>query len=449
MGADEDAPEVAMGESFEGLGHRAPSGIIMLVRSLEPSATVGSGREVVDHLLPVTVLGVLVGAGGTEVRREGVRFELDAGLFEGLPDGTLDGRLLRFEVALGWRPGAVPRIPQEQELRSRATASVLGLSIEDHAGCKNRILGTLSLRVPRHPPILAPGSPAGPHGRRSLGSTVTLTAMGDLSSDARTEVAILRDRREAGPDAVVLDLQLAAPLAPFRPGRFAMLSRADGCGPTVARPLSIYDQTAPDRVSFLLQVVGEGTRGLAELSPGEGVRVTLPLGNGFRPGNSSESLVCVAGGVGSAPFLLLARERDEAGAAASTFLILGARSAELLYDLASFQSLGVQLLPATDDGSLGFHGHAVAAMLDRLERGSIPADARFCACGPEPMLRGFADAARARNLRAEVSLETYMGCGIGVCNACPTPTAPNGPLGDWPYAKVCTDGPVFPLDAIA
>ncbi|PCJ51870.1 MAG: hypothetical protein COA70_13295, partial [Planctomycetota bacterium] len=78
----------------------------------------------------------------------------------------------------------------------------------------------------------------------------------------------------------------------------------------------------------------------------------------------------------------------------------------------------------------------------------LPADALFLGCGPAGLLHGFADFARARNLDAVLSLETYMGCGFGVCNACPVATNPDGPLGFWPYTRTCIEGPVFPLSSI-
>ena len=259
--------------------------------------------------------------------------------------------------------------------------------------------------------------------------------------------ATLKERRAVGPDAFVLELQVPG-LPDLPPGQFAMLSPESGGSQQIARPFSIYDRPAADTVSFLIQVLGEGTREICDLPPGAELRCTIPLGNGFEVAPTEETVVFVAGGVGSAPFLLYARARAAMGAGASTHMILGARSAERLYDRQSFESIELQLMPATDDGSLGFHGHAVAALEHALDSGAVPADARFLACGPAPLLHGFADFARARSLRAWLSLETYMGCGFGVCNGCPVPTRADGPLGHWPYARTCVDGPVFPLEAI-
>ena len=279
-------------------------------------------------------------------------------------------------------------------------------------------------------------------------------------SPSRCLDAELLGRRACGPDAYVLELRLPEPLAPAAPGRFAMLSPADGSGPCIPRPFSLYDQPAPDRVTFLVQVLGKGTRALVALQPGALVTCTLPLGNGFTVAPPQEEVAMVAGGVGSAPFLLYARRRAAAaqgaddggsadgGGAAATHFLFGARSGERLYDRAAFDGIALRTVLATDDGSLGYAGNVVRCLEAELDAGRIGADARFVACGPEGLLHGFAEFARARGLRAELSLETYMGCGFGVCNACPVPTAPDGPLGAWPWARTCEAGPVFELPAI-
>ncbi len=245
----------------------------------------------------------------------------------------------------------------------------------------------------------------------------------------------------------MVELELPEALPTLAPGRFAMLSPADGSGPCIPRPFSVYEQLGPTRVSFLIQVIGRGTKALARLEIGAGVTCTLPLGNGFTIAPPTEEVAMVAGGVGSAPFLLYAQQRIAAGGAATHYLF-GARSADRLYDREAFAIDGLRTVLATDDGSAGFSGNVVRALEAELDAGRIGADARFVACGPEGLLHGFADFARSRNLRAELSLETYMGCGYGVCNACPTRTAPDGPLGAWPWAKTCEQGPVFDLTSI-
>jgi dihydroorotate dehydrogenase electron transfer subunit len=210
---------------------------------------------------------------------------------------------------------------------------------------------------------------------------------------------------------------------------------------TVPRPFSVYDQPDSMHLSFLIQVMGSGTQVLDELTVGESLRWTGPLGNGFEVAPPDREVVFLAGGVGSAPFLLYSRARETAQA--RTHLIFGARTEERLYDRHAFDGGALKIQLATDDGSAGFHGNAVQALEAELKACRISREALFCACGPPGLLHGFADFAREGGLEFQLSLETYMGCGIGVCNGCPTRTTPTGRFAGWPWAKTCTDGPVF------
>jgi dihydroorotate dehydrogenase electron transfer subunit len=67
---------------------------------------------------------------------------------------------------------------------------------------------------------------------------------------------------------------------------------------------------------------------------------------------------------------------------------------------------------------------------------------KLYACGPEPMLHAVARIAAARGLEAEVSLDPWMGCGLGTCLGCVVRT--QGAAEERPkYRCACTEGPVF------
>ena len=232
-----------------------------------------------------------------------------------------------------------------------------------------------------------------------------------------------------------------------------MLSPESGAGPVIPRPISIYGFDGAIKLSFLIQTLGEGTQALAALRPGQKVSITAPLGNGFPDVSADREAVAVAGGVGSAPFLTWLRQREAqaektATECGQTHMIYGARSADRLYERAAFEKAPGHLICATDDGSLGFAGNAVQAVQAEITAGRISKDAVFLACGPASLLHGFANWARAEKVEAYLSLETYMGCGFGVCNACPTPTSDSGQYGEWPWVKTCIKGPVFRLSDI-
>ena len=68
--------------------------------------------------------------------------------------------------------------------------------------------------------------------------------------------------------------------------------------------------------------------------------------------------------------------------------------------------------------------------------------ARVYACGPGPMLRRVAEIAQKRGVPCQVSLETPMACGMGICFTCVTKCKADNADG-WDYCRTCTEGPVF------
>ena len=72
------------------------------------------------------------------------------------------------------------------------------------------------------------------------------------------------------------------------------------------RPISInFVDKETNEVWFLVQLVGDGTRKLATVKPGDLVNVVLPLGNGYTmpPKEADMKPLLVGGGVGTAPML--------------------------------------------------------------------------------------------------------------------------------------------------
>jgi len=257
------------------------------------------------------------------------------------------------------------------------------------------------------------------------------------------------------------DEPLTEPGTPIAPNRFFMLRREDGLSPAIPRPFSIYREIDGD-VVFMIKVIGEGTRALAVSRPGEKLRLIGPLGLGwpdFSARGDEDELpwVFLAGGIGSAPFFMAVESMTRAADAAEAngeeplappYLLYGAATAGMLFDLDAFAELDCSLHIATDDGSMGFHGHTLALLEHLIEEGLIPARVRIAACGPLPMLRAASTWAEKRDLTCWVSLEELMGCGVGICNGCVVETTPDGPLGAWPNVKACVEGPAFCTNAV-
>lgn len=274
-------------------------------------------------------------------------------------------------------------------------------------------------------------------------------------ADARSFLAEVVSVKPCGDDGVLLTVRAPQPLPTVRASRFFMLRREDALSPAIPRPFSLYRQRG-DELEFLLKVMGRGTRALAACAPGERVRAIGPLGNGWPAlDGDGPPWVMLAGGVGVAPFYM-AIEQALAGMdgraparADELFFLFGAARAGFLYDLAAFERLGPRVFTATIDASHGARGNVLELLGELQRRGVIPAKVRLVACGPERMLEAVQHHADAHGLECWLSLETMMGCGVGICNACPVPTKPDGPLGSWPNAKCCVEGPVFKSDEIA
>jgi dihydroorotate dehydrogenase electron transfer subunit len=95
---------------------------------------------------------------------------------------------------------------------------------------------------------------------------------------------------------------------------------------------------------------------------------------------------------------------------------------------------------ATEDGSAGTRGRVTVPLETYLDEAHGPA--ALYGCGPDAMLHTVAEIASERSLRAEVSLDPWMGCGIGTCLGCVLyiqKAAEEKPK----YRCACTEGPVF------
>lgn len=237
------------------------------------------------------------------------------------------------------------------------------------------------------------------------------------------------------------------------PGQFVMLRLADCNDPLLGRPLALYDVAAdasgkPHFVDVVYLVIGKMTRLLAEFQRGSRLEAWGPLGNGFPP-TPTEHLVMVAGGIGQTPFLALAREYlglatygDPPRAALKVrrvTLCYGVRTREYLAGVEDFCRIGVEVQLSTDDGSLGHHGFVTDLLRPVVEQSPWPC--RIVCCGPEPMMEATSKIAQQLNVPCQVSLESPMACGIGVCFSCVKKI--RDPAGGWDYRRTCVEGPVF------
>lgn len=250
-----------------------------------------------------------------------------------------------------------------------------------------------------------------------------------------------------GPGQFVLGFECPEIAARCRPGQFVMISVADCIDPLLRRPMAIYRLLrdaggAPRGFTLLIEVVGRGTASLERKRPGDELDVLGPLGEPFDLAAGVErggEHLLVMGGVGSAPFPLVAEELLAAGRSVRAFV--GSRTAQTLLCVEDFEELGVPVEVATDDGSRGYDGFVVGPLQAYLD-GADTAGATLYACGPTPMMRAVHGIAVALDLPLQVSFEAPMGCGIGVCLSCVLPVW-DAAKGTRTLVRCCREGPVF------
>jgi len=220
--------------------------------------------------------------------------------------------------------------------------------------------------------------------------------------------------REVARGMSVISIEAPDIASTVRAGQFVNLGFP---GAFLRRPFSVY-RVVGHRLEVVLKAVGVGTAALLSMRPGDAISCLGPLGHGFDLASGPQSIVLVSGGLGVAPMPLAAREAKANGMRVTW--VHGARSRDELCSEAD----GDDVIWATDDGSRGFTGNAVAAAPD----GDL-----VIACGPNRMLAAVAK----RWPDAQVAVETYMGCGTGVCLGCAVPLSRGG------YDRACKEGPVY------
>jgi dihydroorotate dehydrogenase electron transfer subunit len=225
-----------------------------------------------------------------------------------------------------------------------------------------------------------------------------------------------------------------------QPGEFAQIWVERSHIPLLRRPFS-FSRSDPSlgKVAFYLGAVGEGSRRLRNFSAGDEARILGPLGQGFtlpeRPGRSA----LVLGGLGAAPFPLLAERLGQRGE--QVIWVNGARTGDELYPEELLPPGLQEVVQFTEDGSRGRPGRitvGLASLLSGVDR--------VYACGPNHMLGAvFQLIAKgtAEPLPLEVSIEAPMGCGFGTCLGCAIPLRSDDHADEPVVGLCCRQGPVL------
>ena len=195
------------------------------------------------------------------------------------------------------------------------------------------------------------------------------------------------------------------------------------------RPISVCDYE-DGVLTLIYKAVGEGTELMAKLPEGKELDILVGLGNGYDTTKSGDAPLLIGGGVGVPPLYALCKKLISEGKKPT--VILGFNTSDEVFCTEDFKALGVNVLVATADGSVGTKGFVTDAMKE------IDNYTYFYTCGPTPMLKALFNTTITSG---QFSFEERMGCGFGACMGCSCKT-------NFGNKRVCKDGPVFEKEEI-
>lgn len=236
----------------------------------------------------------------------------------------------------------------------------------------------------------------------------------------------------------IFDMWIATDLADqAKPGQFIGVYPKDK-STILPRPISICEIDKEKKaLRIVYRIAGAGTTEFSTYQSGEEVAILGTLGNGFPlDAARGKKVFLIGGGIGVPPILEMAKQMD-----ADKSILLGYRDCDLFLK-EDFEPYG-NVYVATEDGSVGTKGN----VMDAIAANALEADAIF-ACGPMPMLRAIKRYAEEKGIKAYISLEEHMACGVGACLGCVVKTKEVDHHSHVHNARICTDGPVFDAEEV-
>ena len=269
--------------------------------------------------------------------------------------------------------------------------------------------------------------------------------MGLLFSRGRTRLYFVGFRcRKGGMSSIILskkqlvpkiiELVVEAPRIAEKalPGQFVVVM-ADESGERIPLTIADFDREK-GTVTLVVMVVGASSLKISRLEAGESLFAIIgPLGKASEI-EKLDTVIMVAGGVGTAPIYPIARAFREAGVRVIT--IQGARSKELLFWTDRLAAVSDQHIITTDDGSEGRKGLVTQPLEELLKEDAQKRIGCVYAIGPAIMMKFCCQTTQPFGVKTIVSLNSIMVDGTGMCGGCRVEVG-----GQTRFT--CVDGPEF------
>ncbi len=229
----------------------------------------------------------------------------------------------------------------------------------------------------------------------------------------------------------VFRLDVEAPLiAKARKAGHFVIIRVDEKGERV--PLTIAgSDPVKGTITLVIQTVGASTSKLCALNEGDYIAdVVGPLGRATHIENYG-TVLCAGGGVGTAPMLPIIQALKAAGN--KVISVIAGRSKELIILEDEVRAASDEVIIMTDDGSYGKQGVVTVGMEEVIQREKVD---KCFAIGPAIMMKFCCLLTKKYEIPTDVSLNTIMVDGTGMCGACRISVGGKTKF-------VCVDGPEF------
>jgi len=252
--------------------------------------------------------------------------------------------------------------------------------------------------------------------------------MVETVQESNFEVVKREDFSEATFLLEVLHPQLARAA---KPGQFVIVM-AHAQGERIPLTIADFDRQR-GTITLVIQAVGKTTRQMQrDCRAGSHLfGLVGPMGEPSHIGRAKK-VVCVGGGLGVAPIYPQARAYKQSGA--YVIGIVGFRNKDLVFWDDKFRACCDEFIVCTDDGSAGIKGLVTEGIRQALARHDDIDE--LVAIGPPIMMRGCAEATRARGIHTVVSLNPVMVDGTGMCGGCRVKIGEE-------IKFACVDGPDF------
>ena len=197
-------------------------------------------------------------------------------------------------------------------------------------------------------------------------------------------------------------------------------------------PLTIADSDVEaGTITLVVQKVGYSSTKLCNLNEGDYITdVVGPLGQATHI-EKFGTVVCAGGGVGVAPMLPIIKALNAAGN--KVISVLGGRTKELIILEDEVRKHSDEVIIMTDDGSYGQKGVVTVGIEQVIQREKVD---KCFAIGPAIMMKFCCLLTKKYNVPTDVSLNTIMVDGTGMCGACRITVGGKTRF-------VCVDGPEF------